>query len=666
MPDHIQPDSTLAVWDGFGAALIHDIGKVGELTTFAEKKRREGHELSHTRDLPLMLEATFEKHSIPWPPRFPASWFSVIIPPKGEATGTIPAALKLADQISKQIQGEYYSRLEDENEWLAELEKTNKPARERLRRHNLPTEFHPFFGSPKKWEAKDADPVFLQICRELGNEITMSSLMGIQELVRDFPHTRYVPHLSLKLHDQFAAALFYFVYRLYREAGGPPKVTEFEFFSFEVSPDLLDVFYRLRDVLACSRQAEDFYQHVFAHLFSSWEADLPGITAQHNPFVFYQGQGFVFLYPKYDDARAGLEKALAEVPLLRKIEVRCTRFVVELKNEGGRRRPGAARAESFEESLPAPSLADFASEGGERCQGCYRTVPVAQLAEDNKGDLLCEACRLNRRQGSGVDLDAVSKAGNSSNRIGYLFVTLPNKLRAHAAQVAEQKLIPAFWPKDDGLEKYCPPATEQHVYEYLQALTAIKDFDAALEEGVKVIRLEKGQNASHTLFKNPSGKAIVVHEDYFWELLEFIHGQKQKLRLECSVRAVVCPPKTPFWSLVELATQHEPSDILWDVSKGAIHMFSDTEINGTNGIRRLASDAKKYGIWRAQLNALSAVALQTSLEELILEIDNRTDRLKELREPIKTAVRALGSEGSSLKNQEKRAVFFKYIAGLTR
>jgi hypothetical protein len=95
-------------------------------------------------------------------------------------------------------------------------------------------------------------------------------------------------------------------------------------------------------------------------------------------------------------------------------------------------------------------------------------------------------------------------------------------------------------------------------------------------------------------------------------------------------------------------------------------MFSDTEINGTNGIRRLASDAKKYGIWRAQLNALSAVALQTSLEELILEIDNRTDRLKELREPIKTAVRALGSEGSSLKNQEKRAVFFKYIAGLTR
>src|SRR5262249_8619381 len=163
----------------------------------------------------------------------------------------------------------------------------------------------------------------------------------------------------------------------------------------------------------------------------------------------------------------------------------------------------------------------------------------------------CAQCRAIRQQGSGIDLDIVSRAGTQSDRVAYVFVTLPECLFAHAAQVAETKLIPDFWSEHSLPPAYQLPATEQHIYEYLQALLPIRQFDTALNEGVEVIRQERGHNAAHVLYENPSSKAIVAHEDHFWELIDFVHAQKQKLRLECSVRAVICPPKIPFWSLVE-------------------------------------------------------------------------------------------------------------------
>ncbi len=92
-------------------------------------------------------------------------------------------------------------------------------------------------------------------------------------------------------------------------------------------------------------------------------------------------------------------------------------------------------------------------------------------------------------------------------------------------------------------------------------------------------------------------------------------------------------------------------------------MFSDAEIAT---IRNLATAAQKARIWRNQLNALSSIALQTTLEELILEIDNRRDRLKDMQQPLKKAVKELQYQKNDLKDREKRAVFFKYIAGLTR
>ena len=64
--------------------------------------------------------------------------------------------------------------------------------------------------------------------------------------------------------------------------------------------------------------------------------------------------------------------------------------------------------------------------------------------------------------------------------------------------------------------------------------------------------------------------------------------------------------------------------------------------------------------------SLSGVALQTSLQELLLEADQRADRLKEVREPFKQALSLLEKAENDLRTREKRAVFIKYIAGLTR
>lgn len=659
MPAENQQDAPITPWDGLATTLIHDVGKVAELTTLLTKLRQEGQSISHS-DLRKIVPRFFKEFQIHETPQIPGLWYGLI-----EKRFDLPAAQfvrdahKLGDQISKQIQGPAYSELEPGGE----LDKSDPDAANKLKRDKLPTHFFPYWGLPQLWDSAKADRVFQNVCGVIAKAPTLRALLSLQDAMEEFPHTRYVPHLSLKLHDKFAASLFYFIYRKLRELPDEARLTEFDFCAIEVSPDLLDVFYRLRDILACSKQASAFYKQVVAELFVPWQRDLPGLCAEDNPFVFYESQGFVFLYPSPAAARSGIQTALDAIPLLRKVEVRYTQFHIDIEYHENRRRPGCARAETFTESVPAPSLADFITESGQRCELCQRIVSATELAADNKESLLCEQCRVARQHGSGIDLDLVSRAGTQSNRIAYIFVTLPKDLRTHAAQVAETKLIPDFWLEHHLPPAYQIPATEQHVYEYLQALLAIRQFDVALKEGVEVIRQEHGQNAAALLFQNPSSKALVVHEDYFWELIDFVHGQKQKLRLECSVRAVICPPKTPFWSLVELATQYRVGDILWDVSREVIHMFSDTEIAS---IRNLASLCKKLRILRNQLNALSAVALQTSLEELILEIDNRKDRLGELRVQLTKDLRALAPEGSDLQDREKRAVFFKYIAGLTR
>lgn len=652
-------------WDGFAATLLHDIGKVGEVAEVGRRWRRDGRSVRHDAQLQAMLTDSYTRLKISGQPEIPNLWYELIAGSEWRIGGTIHLAHKLADAVSKQIQGECYSRLENP-EWLCNHPEEQK----KLHRDTLPTVFLPYFGNEKEWAgtkpndkvSSHADETWANICRDISNGLTLPRILAIQDRLADFPHSRYVPHLSLRLHDLFAASIFYFAYLRLKELADPRQLGTFVFHTVEITPNLLDVFYRLRNVLACSSAAGHLYRETVKRLFLSWEGDLPGVSEEGKPFVFYHSNGFVLLYPDFRVVQAALKAALNDAHALRGVDIRTYQFSIETKWHDDHWELSNASVKSSFESLPSPSLHDFQPDNGQRCGACQRIVAASELVEDDKENWVCAQCRNLRQASSGVDIDLVSQAGKGSNRVAYIFTTLPPNLRNHAAEVAE-KLICQFW-SDYKLPATCQlPATEGRIYEYLQALLAISQFDAVLKEKVQAICCEQGQYAAAVLFFNPSSKAVVVHEDHFWDLLEFIHHQKQQLHLECSVRAVICSPKTPFWSLIELATRHQAGDILWDVSREAIHMFSDTEILS---IRNLASSAQKYRIWRNQLNSLSSIALQTTLEELILELDNRTDRLKELHDPLTKAIRDLRYPGNDLKDREKRAVFFKYIAGLTR
>ena len=692
------------IWDGLAATLIHDIGKVGELTSFAKKSARGGKTLGPTKHVREMIAGHLPEGE-PFP--IPDAWLSFITNDKekvpADAAPLLAPAHKLADQVSKQMQGERYSRLED-GVWLKQLRKVNTDAANKLDRNRLPTHFYGYFGPPKLWDLPkpeeraasdqtaatsatgEADNQFGDICQALKADISTQGLLRLQEKLEDFPHSRYVPHLSLALHDLFAASLFYFAYLELKAQGSPERLERFGFCAVEVIPDLLDVFYRLRDVLACVDFAKKFQERAFAELFQAWVADIPGMTADANPFIFYHKQGFVFLYPDLVAARHGLSEALNAVPAVRKAELRALNYSLAIRWTGNGWHPGEASVESVIDSLPALTLREFTHESGQRCQCCGRPVAASSLAADSKGDMLCPECHELRAKSSGIDIDLISWAGyrperakpepaesslsepspaepaSRSHRIAYLFITLPAKLRDHAADVAKKDLIPAFWREHHLLDDAMIPPTQGGIYEYLQALLALQQFDESLERKTSEILSDMGPNAARILFLTPTTKALVMHEDHFWEFLAFVSDQRRPLHLESSVRAVLCPPKTPFWSLVELATVHKRGDILWDVSRETIHMFDDAEIDS---IHKLAKQAKGLRL-RSQLNALNKVALQTSLKELLLELEYRSDRLKGFAEPLGQAVEALKPEKHETKSREKRAVFFKYIAGITR
>ena len=135
----------------------------------------------------------------------------------------------------------------------------------------------------------------------------------------------------------------------------------------------------------CDAQGRRFYQHTVEALFSSWASDILGLSADCNPFTFYEKQGFVLLYPDLQAARFGLQQALSRVPALRKVEVRATAFSVKITWHGSNPRPGKVTVETFVESLSAPTLREFATESGQRCEACQRTEAGTELAEDGQG-----------------------------------------------------------------------------------------------------------------------------------------------------------------------------------------------------------------------------------------------------------------------------------------
>lgn len=93
-------------------------------------------------------------------------------------------------------------------------------------------------------------------------------------------------------------------------------------------------------------------------------------------------------------------------------------------------------------------------------------------------------------------------------------------------------------------------------------------------------------------------------------------------------------------------------------------MFLSSEVGE---IRELAEVARDNNVTSTQLNSLSDVSLNLSVDELLLELYVHKDRLRQFGERLADAIEHLETnDESEYQNRIKRAVFIKYIGKLVQ
>ena len=497
--------------------------------------------------------------------------------------------------------------------------------------------------------------------------LSLCHLLALQDQVTGYPHTTYLPHLSLKLHQRFTALLLYFLMRRMENDNLPPN--ELEFSVLTISPEPMSLFYRLRDVSTYERAVKVLRDQLFRRIFRFDQAALPGLTTACNPFEFFDGgSGLVLVYDRPEEVIAALGEILDDQPFLRSLSLEVTDFHLV-----GSWRPGKEKQSFYAEpedvgthsrawSLVSAPVMDYPAVSLERCQVCGR--PEEALTEDITGDLLCPFClreRQRKKQDKVVDIHKVSEEGKA--KVGFVFLVLKEPLYEQAQEVATGLL--GKFVSQRIVEPGILQPTRGGLFEYLQAVQAMGEFQDKLEETIAGFRKQKPE-AAYTLLCLPTKMVYLVHEDFYWRFLGFLNEERGKLRFPTSLRAVLCGPKTPFWSLMDGFLTYDGRDLYYDEAEGSIVMFTSDEVQS---IRDLAGIAERDWRSSAQLIALSRFALTHNLAELLLETDVRArqDKLPwRLTDPLKKALEGLEVPDDESKAQTKRAKFIDYVAKMAR
>jgi len=437
---------------------------------------------------------------------------------------------------------------------------------------------------------------------------------------------------------------------------------QFKFSIIRVQPNFMDLFYRLRDVMVCQRLNRKLNENIYKQIYSEFGKDLFGIQPWYNPFVFYSEDSMVYIHDKHDKFKQGLIIAFASIEGVRYIELECTDFRLAIEWDSDRlpKRINLDSVDRRKETIVSKKLFSFVKSSMVRCELCQIPYNKDFLKPDDKGNLICGDCLILRTITSGIDLDRVSQSKEGEKRVAFVFVTFPDDLLEHAKDVADNVLIPQFYERIRLPQKI--ESTQSGLYEYLQSLLDIQRFDETLKEETKKIKGDDKFSAN-TLFVFPTLKVFLFREDKVWEFLGILNSERLKMQLKMGLKVFICDAKTPFWSLIEGAASHSDIDIFYDVSGEVITMFTGEEVRH---IRRIAEMAKNKRVWPTQIHQVSQVALKTSMDELLLEIDIRRDRLKGIEQELKNSLKRLVKTESEYLDREKRAVFIKYIANLSK
>lgn len=627
------------VWEWFAAALVHDLGK----TNLNKDGFWEAHEHLERTPFAEVLPADLMKR---------ASQHHDKVDLAARSHSPEAMSLIMADGFQKGMHG------------TEDLEKD--PRLGKLTRYPA---FYPYYGTIEEgWNRSKSAGLIAEIKQVLSEGVDLAQLLALDDKAARFPHTTYLPHLSLSLHQRFSALILHFLVR--RMNGGLPP-NELEFSVITVTPEAMPLFYRLRDVESHRKAVEFLRVEVFQRVFLEDQQDLPGLRPKRNPFEFFdKGNTLVFVYDEPHKIVDALQAVVDEKEFLRSLTVEVTEFHLvgewgeskEGKQFFGRLSPDGLRTSTW--SLLSRKTLDYPEVSLQRCGGCGK--PQEELVLDIKGDMLCPSCFGERQQERNrkevVDIHEVSLLPNGEEgKVGYVFVTLQEPLYEQATDVAEQLL--SQFADQRMVEHGILRPTRGGLFEYLQAIKDIQAFQNRINEVIADFRKQKPQSA-YALLSFPTLMVYLMREEHYWPFLGFLNREREKLRLPSSLRGIICHAKTPFWSLMDQFTTYDGEDYYYDAAEGSIVMFTKEEVAE---IRKLANIAQREWRSSAQLIALSRFALNRNLDELLLEIDVRAGHRKlsrSLPEPLKEALSKM--PGDDPKDQTKRAKFIDYVAKLAR
>jgi hypothetical protein len=264
----------------FNTALLHDIGKIlldrsGQWTRHNELRRWSAQDAAGKelfKDYPTLAKN---------PPDFVALLGDTLVdqiasqhdvdafdnttPEKNAAIAT-----HIADEVHKAM----HAMIDEKGNSLE-----HDP---RLSHLQASPSFYPYYGQAVKGISKKGKvigwaepqvagelvPKVVEILREGHN---LKHLLDLQGALLHFPHTSYIPHISLGLHQRFSGAIFYLAFRQLeslRKANRPSTDLEtLNFYLITIAPDPLGAFYRLRNIQAFTQAVEDLRSHLFDAVF---------------------------------------------------------------------------------------------------------------------------------------------------------------------------------------------------------------------------------------------------------------------------------------------------------------------------------------------------------------------------------------------------------------
>lgn len=625
-----------SVQDWFKAALLHDLGK-----THDWGKHADWSAMSYALNQPLKdIAALASKHH--------EDVFS---------TSNLDDAtlLKLADRLQK---GLYAHTHAQDFELRARPPEIASPAKQLL---GTPI-FQPYYGNSVTWDESRRAHLESEIVAFLQNAPTLENLLRLQrEKLYTFPHTTYIPHLALGLHQQITAVLFYFLRRYAKRhrLDRASQLEGFTIYAFTITPEPLAFFSRLRYLNAYREAADRLETHLFDKLFLPIQTEGLEFTQQANPFQFFSGSSVALLYDDDQSVVNALQSYLDQPDtLLNSLRVQIHSYWLDHwgVTKSGTLYVGAGGIERavFEMAILPSRSTQFVAQTETRCMNCGGATPADELTTLGTKNL-CVTCAQIERQKGVLNLEKFCPEGY----LGWVFLAFQAPLLDVAVEqaqvindnVAAQMLIPPGYltPSATGFD------------EYFQALTHIQEFHAKCDKQIQTL----GQGAQR-LAHFTHLAIYLLCEDNYWKFLAFLNQERKQLCIPTSLRAFLCHARYPVWSLMERGAEFDPNrhDLYYHIAQGSVAMFTSSDVNT---IRSLATLASAENVTSAQLSSLITVALRATAPELFLEIDVRAREGKLGRGgfagKLKDGLSALQAD-DSFGGREKRAIFIKYVKKL--